>query len=120
MAANASDILLDVATPDVIMMEILIYCVGSLVILFLMDFYAVRKIGSKRRLGYQALKGIRGISTLIICGFTVVIGFLCLTQDFSCTRGTLSYFGLPYLIALLFYLIKMFRRVRAETKGRGF
>ena len=113
-----ADITKDIASSDVIMWEVIVYFIGSLLILFIIDWYASFKIGGKRRPGYIALKGHRGISIMIMAAFTVVIGMLCLMRDFTCTRATLTYFGLPYLIALLYYMIKVFRRVRAETKGR--
>ncbi len=119
-AAAVADITQDLASSDVIMWEVIIYFVVSLLILFIIDWYASFKIGGKNRPGYIALKGHRGISVLIMAAFTAVVGMLCLMRDFTCTRGTLSYFGLPYLVALLYYMVKVFRRVRAETKGRGF
>ena len=119
-AAAVADITQDLASSDVIMWEVIIYFVGSLLILFIMDWYASYKIGGKSRPGYIALKGHRGIAVLIMAAFTAVVGMLCLMRDFTCTRGTLSYFGLPYLVALLYYMVKVFRRVRAETKGRRF
>ena len=118
-AAAVADITQDLASSDVIMWEVIIYFVVSLLILFIIDWYASFKIGGKNRPGYIALKGHRGISVLIMAAFTAVVGMLCLMRDFTCTRGTLSYFGLPYLVALLYYMVKVFRRVRAETKGRG-
>ena len=119
-AAAVADITQDLASSDVIMWEVIIYFVVSLLILFIIDWYASFKIGGKNRPGYIALKGHRGIAVLIMAAFTAVVGMLCLMRDFTCTRGTLSYFGLPYLVALLYYMVKVFRRVRAETKGRGF
>ncbi len=119
-AAAVADITQDLASSDVIMWEVIIYFVVSLLILFIIDWYASFKIGGKNRPGYIALKGHRGISVLIMAAFTAVVGMLCLMRDFTCTRGTLSYFGLPYLVALLYYMVKVFRRVRAETKGRRF
>lgn len=115
-----ADITKDIASSDVIMWEVILYFVGSLLILFIIDWYASFKIGGKSRPGYVALKGHRGIAIMIMAAFTAVVGMLCLMRDFSCSRGTLTYFGLPYLIALLYYMVKVFRRVRAETKGRGF
>ncbi len=112
-----SDILLEVASSDVIMVELLIYCAASIVILMLMSAFAKKKLGGERMPGYQALSGVRTISVMICCGFTFIVGMLCLTQDFSCTRGTLTYFGLPYLLALIFYMFQMFGRIKAE-KGR--
>ncbi len=113
-----ADITKDIASSDVIMWDVIVYFIGSLLILFIIDWYASFKIGGRSRPGYIALKGHRGIAIMIMAAFTVVVGMLCLMRDFTCTRGTLTYFGLPYLIALLYYMVKVFRRVRAETKGR--
>ena len=99
-----STILTEIASPDVIMMEVLIYCAASIAILMLMSTF------------YQSLTGIRTLAVLLICGFTFVVGMLCLTQDFTCSRGTLTYFGLPYFLALMFYMFQMIGRVRAESK----
>ena len=120
METEAANIVKDIASSDVIMWEVIIYFVASLLILFIIDWYASFKIGGKNRPGYIALKGHRGIAIMIMAAFTVIVGMLCLMRDFSCSRGTLTYFGLPYLIALVYYIVKMFRRVRAETKGRRF
>lgn len=120
METEATNIVKDIASSDVIMWEVIIYFVVSLLILFIIDWYASFKIGGKNRPGYIALKGHRGIAVLIMAAFTAVVGMLCLMRGFTCTRGTLSYFGLPYLVALLYYMVKVFRRVRAETKGRRF
>lgn len=115
---ETTNILQDIASPDVIMVEVLMYWFASLIIILLFDWYAMKKIGGKRLMGYKVLRPHKMLAILIISGFTVVIGILCLTIDFSCTRGTLTYFGIPYLIGVLYYMVKMFRRVRAETKGR--
>ena len=117
-AAAVADITKDIASSDVIMWEVIVYFVASLLILFIMDWDASFKSGGKSRPGYIALKGHRGIAILIMAAFTVIVGMLCLMADFTCSRGTLTYFGLPYLVALVYYMVKMFRRVRAETKGR--
>jgi len=116
--AAVVDITKDIAESDVIMWEVIVYFIAGLLILFILDWYAIYKIGGKQRPGYQMLRGHRGISVMIMAAFTVVIGMLCLTMDFTVTRGTLTYFGLPYLLALVYYMVKVFRRVRAETKGR--
>ena len=111
-----STILTEIASPDVIMMEVLIYCAASIAILMLMSTFAKKKLGGERALAYQSLTGIRTLAVLLICGFTFVVGMLCLTQEFTCSRGTLTYFGLPYFLALMFYMFQMIGRVRAESK----
>lgn len=112
------NIVQEIASSEVILTEIMLYCVVSLLIFFLMDLYAARKLGSRAHLGYQALRGIRGLSLIVIFGFTALIAGLCLMKGFTCTRGTMSYFGLPYLVALTFCMVNTFRRVYAETKAR--
>ncbi len=115
---ETATILEDIAGPDAIMIEVLIYWFASLLIILIMDWYAAKKIGGRKRMGYQVLRPHKSIAIMVFTVFTVVIGILCLMRGFSCTRRVLSYFGLPYLISLLYYMVKMFRRVRAETKGR--
>ena len=107
-----------IATSNVIMMEIMVYAVASIIIVALLDFYAVKKIGDKRRPAYQALKAHKAVSFLIIGAFTAVIGILYIFKDLSVSRYTLTYFGLPYFIALVYYMVKVFRRVRSEVRRR--
>lgn len=116
--AAAGNVLQDIAGTQVIMVEIVIYCFASLLILALMNWYAAKRIGNRRAMGYQVLKVPRFVSVAIICGFTVVIGILCMTIKLEVTRQVLTYFGVPYFIALAYYLMQMLRRVKAETKGR--
>lgn len=120
MPANevAKNVLEDIASSQVIMVEVVIYCIASILILLLMDWYAAKRIGNKLSMGYKVLRIPKYVSFMIICGFTVIVGILCMYSDFSVTRRVLTYFGLPYFIALVYYLVKMLRRVKSETKGR--
>ena len=43
-----STILTEIASPDVIMMEVLIYCAASIAILMLMSTFAKKKLGGER------------------------------------------------------------------------
>jgi len=83
----------------------------------LMDWYAAKKIGGRDKMGYKVLSMPRHISLYLIYGFTLVIALLCMYTDFTVTRGTLSYFGIPYFMGLTYYLMQMLRRVKSETKG---
>ena len=118
--AEAGKALLEeAATSQVIMTEVVIYAIISILLILLMDAFAARAIGDKTSMEYKVLKIPRYVSLFITCGFTVVIGRLCMyNNEFSVTRGTLTYFGLPYFIALFYYLIKMLRRVRSVQKRR--
>jgi small-conductance mechanosensitive channel len=104
------------ANSSVIMMEIIIYFVVSFFLLILMDWYAGKKIGNKNRMGYKILRIPKVIALFIITIFTLVIGVLCLWKDLTVSRYTLTYFGLPYFLALVYYMVKMLRRVRSETR----
>ena len=113
-AAAASKALEDVANNQVIMMELVLYAIISIVLILLMDLWAGKVIGNKQSMEYKVLRIPKYISLFIICGFTVIVGIMCLyNQDFSVTRSTLTYFGVPYFIGLFYYLIKMLRRVRS-------
>ena len=107
-----------IATSDVIMMDVMIYAIASILIVALLDAYAAKKIGDRRRPAYQALKTHKALTFLIIAVFTLVIGVLCMVKDLSVSRYTLTYFGLPYFIALVYYMVKVFRRVRSEARRR--
>jgi hypothetical protein len=112
---NGSEMIM-VANSTVIMMEVIIYFVVSFFLLILMDWYAGKKIGNKNRMGYKILRIPKVISLFIITIFTLVIGALCLYADLSVSRYTLTYFGLPYFLALVYFLVKMLRRVKSETR----
>ena len=110
-AAAASKALEDVANNQVIMMELVLYAIISIVLILLMDLWAGKVIGNKQSMEYKVLRIPKYI--------TVIVGIMCLyNQDFSVTRSTLTYFGVPYFIGLFYYLIKMLRRVRSVQKRR--
>ena len=102
-AAAASKALEDVANNQVIMMELVLYAIISIVLILLMDLWAGKVIGNKQSMEYKVLRIPKYISLFIICGFTVIVGIMCLyNQDFSVTRSTLTYFGVPYFIGLFY------------------
>ena len=118
-ASTAANAMQEVATSSVIMTEVIIYAVASIVILLMMDLYAAKSIGDKTSMEYKILRIPRYVALFIICGFTVAIGIICMyNEDFSVTRSTLTYFGVPYFVGLVYYLLKMLRRVRSVQKRR--
>lgn len=114
---NGSDVVMQVSSTR-ILMEVMLYLVVSLLLITLIDWYVAKKVGGKRMWGYRILRPHKTLSILIVAFFTLIIGILCLFKDLTISRFTLTYFGLPYYLAVLYYLIKAFRRIRAETKGR--
>lgn len=115
---NNESVLMDIATSNVIMMETLIYAMASVIFLLLLDVYAAKSIGDRRRPAYKALRIHKQIAFFVVAVVTAVIGLLCFFTDFTVTRGTLTYFGLPYFIAVLYYMVKVFRRARSEVRRR--
>ena len=115
---NNTSILDDIASSNVIMMETLIYAMASIVILLLLDAYAARAIGDRRRPAYKALRIHKQVSFFIVAVVTAVIAILCLFVGLEVTRSTLTYFGLPYFITVIYFMVKVFRRARSETRRR--
>lgn len=119
MNEATNNIMETVASNQVIMVEILIYAIASLVLILLMDAWAAKVIGSKASMEYKILRIPKYVSLTIVCGFTVVVGLLCIyNSEFSVTRATLTYFGLPYFIGVVYFMFKMMRRVRSVQKRR--
>ncbi|MBQ6835947.1 MAG: hypothetical protein IJO47_02725 [Clostridia bacterium] len=110
-------VLTEIVPTNAILIELFTYALFSLALIMLMDWYAAKKIGGRDKMGYKVLSMPRHISLYIIYGFTLVIALLCMYTDFKVTRGTLSYFGIPYFMGLTYYLMQMLRRVKSETKG---
>ncbi|MBQ7087090.1 MAG: hypothetical protein IJM96_06420 [Clostridia bacterium] len=110
-------VLTEIVPTNAILIELFTYALFSLALIMLMDWYAAKKIGGRDKMGYKVLSMPRHISLYLIYGFTLVIALLCMYTDFTVTRGTLSYFGIPYFMGLTYYLMQMLRRVKSETKG---
>ncbi|MBP3318791.1 MAG: hypothetical protein J6K94_02195 [Ruminiclostridium sp.] len=111
-------ILNDVASTNVIMTETLIYAMVSIFVLVLLDFYAMRSIGDRRRPAYKALRPYRTIAFFLVAVVTFAIAIACMGFDWTVTRGTLTYFGIPYFMAVIYYMVKVFRRTRSEVRRR--
>ena len=101
----------------VIAIDIGIYWLISIILFWLMDIYACKKIGGKRELGYKVLRIPKFLALTTVSAYTIVLVILSM-KGFTVTNNTLTYLGIPYFIAWVFFLVNMLRRVRAETKGR--
>ena len=107
-----------IATGLVIAMEMGIYFVLTVVLVSLMDFYALKKLGGKRALGYKVLRVPKFASLCVTSLYTIVLVVWSIYFDLAVSRSMLNYLGLPYFVTWFFFLVNMMRRVRAETKGR--
>ena len=116
--AEAGKALLEAANSQVIMTEVVIYAIISILLILLMDAWVAEPLETKLD-EYKVLKIPGTFPPLYHCGVYRGDRPLCMyNNEFSVTRGTLTYFGLPYFIALFYYLIKMLRRVRSVQKRR--
>ncbi|MBQ9932802.1 MAG: hypothetical protein IJO69_03085 [Ruminiclostridium sp.] len=113
-----TSILDQVASSQVIMMETLIYAAATVFILLLLDFYAAKSIGDRRRPAYKALRIHKQVAFFIVAVVTAAIGIATLFFDWTVTRGTLTYFGLPYFVTIVYFMVKVFRRARSEVRRR--
>ncbi len=111
-------ILDQVASSQVVMMETLIYAAATVIILLVLDAYAMRSIGDRRRPAYKALRIHKQVSFFIVAVVSAAIGIACFFFGWTVTRGTLTYFGLPYFMTIVYYMTKVFRRTRSEARRR--
>lgn len=101
----------------VIMVDMGGYWLISVAVVMLMDLYARKKIGGKEMLGYKVLRIPKFLVLITVSAYTIVLMVLAM-NGFTVTNNVLTYLGLPYFIAWIFFLINMLRRVKAETKGK--
>lgn len=107
-----------IAIGSVISMDMGIYFILTVVLVSVMDFYAQKKLGGKRSLGYKVLRIPRFICLSVASLYTIVLVIWGTYFDLAVTHATLTYLGLPYFVIWIFFLVNMMRRVRAETKGK--
>jgi cytochrome c biogenesis protein CcdA len=105
------------ATGTVIAIDMGIYWFLSMIVLWLLDLYASKKLGGKRMLGYKVLRFPKFFSLVFVSGYTIVLVLMSM-NGIEIKYNTLTYLGLPYFIVWIFYLVNVLRRVKAETKGR--
>lgn len=107
-----------IATGSVIAMDMGIYFILTVVLVSLMDFYALKKLGGKRALGYKVLRVPKFASLCVASLYTMVLVVWSIYFDLAVTVSTETFLGLPYFVIWVFFLVNMMRRVRAETKGK--
>jgi hypothetical protein len=106
----------DIASYQVIIMEIAICWIVSMVLFSLMDLYAKKKLGGKDKLAYKVLRIPKFLTMCAVSAYAVVIVIICIIrkENFSVTRDVLTYMDLPFFIGWVYYLVSVFRRIRAE------
>jgi hypothetical protein len=110
---------MDMVVPSsVLATDLGIYWVISMIFFWLMDLYASKKLGGKRMLGFKVLRLPKFFAMVFVSGYTIVLILISMRGFLEFTRSTMTYLGLPYFIAWVFFLVNVLRRIKAETKGR--
>ena len=98
---------------EVVLIDILLYFAISLAVFAILDLYAGKRLGGKQALGYQALRIPKFISLMTVGVVSVVIGVLFF-GGLTVKGSSVTFFGVPYFSMWLFYMVCVFRRIRAE------
>lgn len=97
---------------DVIMVDVIMYWIMSCVAILVVDFYAKKKLG-KGTLGYKTL-GIPKFLSLMTCsGFALLFAILAMS-GYQISQNVLTFLGIPFFALSTFFMISVFRRIRAE------
>ncbi|MDR3072221.1 MAG: hypothetical protein LBU41_01885 [Clostridiales Family XIII bacterium] len=107
------------ASTDVIMMDMMIYWILSIVLFQIMDFFAKKKLGGKNHEGYKVLRIPKFLAMSFVSLYAMGMLIYCfIKKDFTVSAQTLTFLGVPFYTAWVFFLINMLRRLRAEKNGR--
>ncbi len=108
----------DIASGAMIMTNVAMCWILTVFVLGGLDFYARKKLGGKRALGYKVLRFPNFFSLVAASGYTIIIMLLCTLKGLEVEYNTLTFLCLPFFVIWVFYLVNVIRRVKAETKGR--
>jgi hypothetical protein len=95
-----------------------IYWILSFAIFLVLDTYAKKKIGGKQHLGYLILKMPRFFCLLFVSLYTIGVIAVVNFVFHSVSAQTLNFLGVPYFAVWFYFVALVFRRIKAETKGR--
>ena len=114
-----SNYMQDIASSGEIIASLGMCFVASVAIFMVLDFYASKKLGGKRMLGYKVLRIPRFFSLVFASAYTIVMFLLGNYGIIKLSYSALTYVQLPYFVLWIYFMITVLRRVRAETKGRS-
>lgn len=95
-----------------------IYWVFSVLLIVGLDYYAVKKLGSKRALAYKLLRIPKLFSLMAVSGYTLVF-FILTRKEILIENNLFTFLGLPYFVVWIFFLVNVVRRLKAEKKGKN-
>jgi len=102
---------------EVVLIDVAIYFAISLGWYGLLDLIARKRLGGSATPGYQALRFPKFISLAVVSAVSIVLGILFM-GGLTVKASTSTYFGIPYFVMWVFYMVCVMRRLRAERYGR--
>lgn len=106
-----------IATAEVVRTDILLYWMTSVLVLFLIDRYARKKLGGKHVEAYRLLAFPRMLALVFVTALSILLAVLFLFGQWTIRASLLTYLGIPYFTAWFFFLVNVLRRIRAETRA---
>lgn len=107
----------EIASSDMIMLEMGTYWIFSIIFISALDYYAAKKLGGKRMLAYKILRMPRFFSLIFISAYTIVF-FVMSMAGVEIKYTIFTFLGIPYFAVWMFFLINVVRRIKAEKKGK--
>ena len=107
----------EIATSNSIMFEMGTFWIFSILFISIIDYYAAKKLGGKRMLAYKILRMPRFFSLVFVSAYTIVFFVMCMSEV-SIKYTTLTFLGIPYFVAWMFFFINVVRRIKAEKRGK--
>jgi len=96
---------------DVVFIEILIYWIISAALIFGMDAYAKRRLGKKTS-AHMSLMLPKFITSVVVSVISIAI--ILYTGRNDIPAEVVPFLGAPYLGMWFYYIVNVFRRIRAE------
>ena len=103
---------------NVVLMDLLIYWILSMIVIFVIDRYARWRLGGAKELGYLVLRIPRFITMIVVSSVTVGFYFVFWLGHKEISYTTETFLGIPYFAMWVFFLVCVFRRIRAEKARR--
>ncbi len=100
---------------NVITIDLLIYWVISVALFAALDFYASKRLGGRKTLGFKALRIPKFISLAAVSAISIILMILFST-GYKIEFGIMTFLGVPYFAMWVFYLSCVLRRIRSEKR----
>jgi len=104
----------ETVSGDVVFIEVLIYWIAFAAAITLIDLYAKKRLGKKTP-AHMSLFVPRFITLAAISAFSIIA--IVYTRQNDITVEALSFLGVPYLGMWFYFVVCVFRRIRAEKNA---